>query len=962
VLLVASTGTNVPVRTLSTMRQRRNHETDPYLLETEADDDDDDDDDEDNSSSSSEYRKCKWKVLIGIFIIQLVVSGVLASYGVLVLTLVEERVVSLSVALWTPVIYVMSWCFTDALLKRESNRFERQVSRPLACCGILMVAAGVIVSSFPHGSHLQFLSSGVLGGVGTSLVLTQTEIVLYSHYPQYRHRAANFHLVPCLGKSVAQFVMPLLLLVFLSVYGTHQVLMLQAGLVLQGLVGAVILRSPTQRTPPISRYDSRPRALTFVNDESDSYFRDSHTGENSPVSSSYGHDWRNPASCDSHPTLNNSNSEHPLVWEISQRCNKNRLGILPEIPEESEESSSSCCSDIHKDVHTESNDLKFKDKMLHSGARSMDGYIDNDEVPIKLLDSFSERKRWTLGTVEGIMPICVGNTLTEYRSTLGSSDIDVTDEENKSFENIYENSELDKMDITGSFNLYPINGKILTTRSLVEVGPNYERTDLSDFDPLLSKSTEIQQFPVGTDVDSMTRKVKSLNSVVPVFSEMTLTNQRSPLQEDVSLSSAKFVCFHSSNELHRNGSNAHMHVSNTEQPHDIKHTSKRWSTGTLEQILSAKSTSVSLDGHQGQMLDRYRKWHSEELGASDRSTDNTDSCHKIKSDVSFTIEVPDDPIRTHENAIKTDENCYEVHEVTVSQPGSREPEHPLWAAKLISSETVDFYSTSDSHQGSNLLRGWSRCPSSLSQLMYRLVFSCSCHFQHCHVFQRQYSQICQNPYFWDISEYVKIPYIFPSLLLRFTLRLCPMGFAVLSPLLAKKLNHERTNEEAVFSVSMAGLAWMCFILVMPCCSKMSHSKHKYLFAAGNIVAAYGLHLLSKAESHDIISLSCGLFGVGLGATMVTGNTTMYNALGSWNFAKVDVILDFFSGVLVLVAGSAMNLLVKDQEELTSCFTLLIILYLVTGISWLLQPLLSRLHCQYHINRILSRGGSRTTSG
>lgn len=541
------------------------------------------------------------------------------------------------------------------------------------------------------------------------------------------------------------------------------------------------------------------------------------------------------------PTLNNSNSEHPTVLEPGQRCNRYGVEILPEIPEESEESSSSCCSDVHKDVHAESNDLKFTDKILHSGARSIDSFIDTDKVHTKLIDSFSETKRWSLGTVEGIMPICVENGLIDYRSSLGSSDSDVADEENKSFEIISENSKLDKMDITGSFNLFPVNSKILTTRSLVEVGSNYERTDLSDFEPLLSKSTEIPMFPVVTNVDSITRKVKILNSVVPVFSEMKLTNQRSPRKEDISQSNVNTDCFHSSNELHRNGNSVHIHVSNTKQPHDIKCTPKRWSTGTLEQTLSAKSTSVSFDGHRGQMLDRYRKWHSEELGTSDQSIDDIDSCHKIKSDISFTVEVPEDPIRTNANATKTDENYYEVHEATVSQAGSREPEHSLWVAKLMSSETVDLYSTADSDQGSNLLRDWSRCPSSLSQLMYRLLFSCSCHFQHCHVSQRQYSQICQNPFFWDISEYVKIPHIFPSLLLRFTLRLCPMGFAVLSPLLAKKLIDDCTNGEAVFSVSFTGFVWVLFILVSPRCSKMSPGKHKYLFAAGNIVAACGLH-------------------------------------------------------------------------------------------------------------------------
>jgi hypothetical protein len=41
---------------------------------------------------------------------QLVVSGVLASYGVLLVILVEETEVSLREALWTPVTYIVSCC------------------------------------------------------------------------------------------------------------------------------------------------------------------------------------------------------------------------------------------------------------------------------------------------------------------------------------------------------------------------------------------------------------------------------------------------------------------------------------------------------------------------------------------------------------------------------------------------------------------------------------------------------------------------------------------------------------------------------------------------------------------------------------------------------------------------------------------------------------------------------------
>jgi len=50
-----------------------------------------------------------------------VITGVLASYGVLVLTLIEERVVTLRVALWTPVTYVMSCCFTGNVNSQKNE-------------------------------------------------------------------------------------------------------------------------------------------------------------------------------------------------------------------------------------------------------------------------------------------------------------------------------------------------------------------------------------------------------------------------------------------------------------------------------------------------------------------------------------------------------------------------------------------------------------------------------------------------------------------------------------------------------------------------------------------------------------------------------------------------------------------------------------------------------------------------
>lgn len=65
-------------------------------------------------------------------------------------------------------------------------------------------------------------------------------------------------------------------------------------------------------------------------------------------------------------------------------------------------------------------------------------------------------------------------------------------------------------------------------------------------------------------------------------------------------------------------------------------------------------------------------------------------------------------------------------------------------------------------------------------------------------------------------------------------------------------------------------------------------------------------VLSKMESHDSLTLSCGIFGLGLGATVVMGNTIMHEALGTCNLAKVDVILDLACGILILITGSVIG--------------------------------------------------------
>ncbi|XP_033610069.1 uncharacterized protein LOC111871108 isoform X2 [Cryptotermes secundus] len=900
---------------------------------------------------------------------RLVVSGVLASYGVLLVSLVEETEVSLREALWTPVTYVVTCCLANPLCKRLSDKKRGQGSRLLASTGILVAAGGIATTTLLHTSRLQILSYGFLGGLGTSLVLTQVEIILHCHYPW---RSAGPPLViPQLGSALAHFSMPLLLLAFMSLYGSRQAHLLQAGLVLQGFLGAVTISPPKQRLPPVSRYHSRPRAYTFVESEGlptarrDINISDSCTGRNSLANITSGSSWRNCASRNDSPQLTNYSSKQLVILESNSRCNKKGIDILPKIPEESEESSDSEFTDTRENASAVSNDLMLTDNTLHYGARSVDSFLNTDEMNIKLIDNCIENKRWSIGTVEEMVSFCVENGLAKYKSI--SDDNNNNDnnnrdneiEENKSFNKTLGSSglELDRQAIRGTLNALPVNSALWTTNSL-----NVDNTDVSEFGSLQSNSIDIPNVLCAQKTDCVTRKVRSLENIVPVCDKLNLINQSDAFKEVILLSNMSSDCIPPSDKLSKSENELTTYVHNMKKPHENKCVLKRSSTGSFEQMLSTNGTSFSVDDQRGQSSDKYQKCHSTEQRDSNRSIDYIGISENLQSNDSFAFQAPKDQRNTNTNITKTVKQHNEVNQIVLSSLDSVESENPLWTAKLISSETTAVDSASDSYQGSNSLRRWYRYHSSLSHVLRRLTLSCSCHINHCHNSQRYLRKHFISLY-WNIPEVIRIPYFFPSLLLRLTQRICPMGFAALSPLLAKRMIDGCTKEEAVFSVSISGFVWLCFLLVTPWCSKIPPSKHKYLFAAGNILSAYGLHLLSKAKSHDTLTISCGIFGLGLGATMVTSNIVMRDALETWNLDKVDVILDLMSGVLILIAGSLMDLILKAQDGLTSCFTLLALVYLVTGTTWLLRPLITRLRCHHHAYRVWStNGGHLLTSG
>lgn len=507
--------------------------------------------------------------------------------------------------------------------------------------------------------------------------------------------------------------------------------------------------------------------------------------------------------------------------EIGSRCNKNGVDILPEIPEESEDNCDSDHSDISEDTCVTNSGSEFTDTVLYSGARSVDNYLGDVKVNVRSLDDSVGNKRWSIGTIEEVMPICVENGLAKFWPISEGNSSDNEDKDKKQFKNSSVSVELVKEVTRGKSGTFPLNGELWTTKSSGEVGSDFDKRNINEYDPLVN----ILKTHGARKTDRICRKVRSLDDVVSESDKMRLKNGRDAPMQYIAVSNMEDTCMHSPEDDNQYTT----HVINIKPAQDAQ---KEWRSGIFDNMLPGDVKVTDKDD--------CRRFQSAEVVESNPSMHLSDFLHKISVDDIFASEVP----KVHKITVGTgtDEICYEADETGSSLPGSSESEHPLWTAKLVSSESVSRDVSSQRCKVLYTLRGWSHRSSSLSQILRKSMFRCSCLTHHRHRFRRRYTWNRFISLFWYFCECVSAPYFFPSLLLRLTMRFCPMAFAALSPSLAKTVIDGCTNQEAAFSVSVSGLLWLCFLLLTPWCSKMmTPSKCKYLFATGSVGAAYGLH-------------------------------------------------------------------------------------------------------------------------
>ena len=111
--------------------------------------------------------------------------------------------------------------------------------RRLAFVGTMFVFGGILLSSLAPSVSFMYLTYGVMSGFGCGIASGMGLLIVQEYFVKKRALANGLTMA---GGSVGQMAIPLLLQLFLQDYGIRGGLLLYSGLVLNGVIAAVLLQ------------------------------------------------------------------------------------------------------------------------------------------------------------------------------------------------------------------------------------------------------------------------------------------------------------------------------------------------------------------------------------------------------------------------------------------------------------------------------------------------------------------------------------------------------------------------------------------------------------------------------------------------------------------------------------------------------------------------------------------------
>lgn len=178
-----------------------------------------------------------WLVVFGAFSVQFWVAGLVKSYGVLFVEILEIFPTNTTaVASWIPAI-LSALCL--ALAPLSSALCQRFSCRTVVFIGGLFCSCGLMLSYFATSLYHLLFTFGILTGIGGGLACTPG-IIIVSTYFNKRRALANGICVS--GTAAGSFVFPILIECLIPKFGFHGTLLLLGAGMLHVCVSATLYR------------------------------------------------------------------------------------------------------------------------------------------------------------------------------------------------------------------------------------------------------------------------------------------------------------------------------------------------------------------------------------------------------------------------------------------------------------------------------------------------------------------------------------------------------------------------------------------------------------------------------------------------------------------------------------------------------------------------------------------------
>ncbi|XP_065085214.1 uncharacterized protein Sln [Ochlerotatus camptorhynchus] len=199
-----------------------------------------------------------WVIVFGAFCVQFWVAGLVKSYGVLYVEILENFPgSSATTASWIPAI-LSALCL--ALAPVSSALCQRFSPRIVVIIGGVFCALGLTLSYFATSLYHLLLTFGVLTGIGGGLSTTPG-IVIVSQYFEKRRALANG--ITISGTAAGSFIFPMLIERLIHLFGFHGTILILGGCMLHVCLSGALYRPVEDSFPKkpnqkeISSFSSR---------------------------------------------------------------------------------------------------------------------------------------------------------------------------------------------------------------------------------------------------------------------------------------------------------------------------------------------------------------------------------------------------------------------------------------------------------------------------------------------------------------------------------------------------------------------------------------------------------------------------------------------------------------------------------------------------------------------------------